>query len=52
MLREMYSGLGAGAWTWAGVSANPAEFRAWLLVNQGHIGGWLRQPPKARKRQG
>jgi hypothetical protein len=52
MLREVYSGLGAGAWTWAGVSANPAEFRAWLLVNQGHIGGWLRQPPKARKRQG
>jgi hypothetical protein len=39
MLREVYSGLGAGTWTWARVSANPAAFRAWLFANQGHIGG-------------
>jgi Alpha-glutamyl/putrescinyl thymine pyrophosphorylase clade 3 len=39
MLREVYSGLAAGRWTWARVSANPAAFRAWLLANQGHIGG-------------
>jgi hypothetical protein len=39
MLREVYSGLGAGTWTWARVSANPAAFRAWLLAHQGHIGG-------------
>jgi hypothetical protein len=39
MLREVYSGPGAGRWTWARVSANPAAFRAWLLANQGHIGG-------------
>ena len=39
MLREVYSELGAGTWTWARVSANPAAFRAWLLANQGRIGG-------------
>jgi len=39
MLRDVYSGLGAGTWTWARVSANPAAFRASLLANQGHIGG-------------
>jgi hypothetical protein len=39
MLREVYSGLGAGTWTWARVSTNPAAFRAWLLANQGYIGG-------------
>ena len=39
MLREVYSGLGKGIWTWARVSADPAAFRAWLLANQGHIGG-------------
>jgi hypothetical protein len=39
MLREVYSGLSAGTWTWARVSANPAAFRAWLLANQGNIGG-------------
>jgi hypothetical protein len=39
MLREVYSGLDGGTWTWARVSADPAAFRAWLLANQGHIGG-------------
>jgi hypothetical protein len=39
MLRDVYSGLDACAWTWARVSANPAAFRAWLLANQGQIGG-------------
>jgi hypothetical protein len=39
MLREVYSGRGTDTWTWGRVSANPAAFRAWLLANQGHIGG-------------
>jgi hypothetical protein len=39
MLREVYSGLGTGTWTWARVSADPAAFRAWLLANQNQIGG-------------
>lgn len=39
MLREVYSGLGEGTWTWSRVSANPAAFRAWLLAHQGHIEG-------------
>jgi hypothetical protein len=39
MLRDVYSGLGAGTWTWARVSTNPAAFRAWLLANQWHIRG-------------
>lgn len=38
-LREVYSGLGGHTWTWARVSANPAAFRAWLLVHQDQIGG-------------
>jgi hypothetical protein len=39
MLRDVYSGLGAGTWTWARVSTNPAAFRAWLLANQWHNRG-------------
>ncbi len=39
MLREVYAGLGTGTWTWARINSNPTAFRAWLLANQGHIGG-------------
>lgn len=38
-LREVYSGLGGHAWTWARVSADPASFRAWLLAHRDQIGG-------------
>jgi hypothetical protein len=38
-LREIYSGLSGQTWTWTRVSANPAAFRAWLLVHQDQIGG-------------
>jgi Alpha-glutamyl/putrescinyl thymine pyrophosphorylase clade 3 len=39
LLRDVYSGLGRGLWTWARVSANPAAFRTWLHNNQGAICG-------------
>jgi hypothetical protein len=39
MLRDVYSGLGGGTWTWARVSANPQQFRAWLSQNCQGIGG-------------
>jgi hypothetical protein len=39
LLRDVYSGLGTGTWTWARVSANPAAFRAWLHNNQRQICG-------------
>jgi hypothetical protein len=38
-LRDVYSGLGDGAWTWERVSADPAAFRSWLRANQHRIGG-------------
>ncbi len=38
-LRDVYSGLGASAWTWEKVSASPASFRAWLVKHGGAIGG-------------
>ncbi len=39
MLRDIYSGLGAGRWTWARVSAQPGAFRKWLRQNRAGIGG-------------
>jgi hypothetical protein len=38
-LRDVYSGLGDGVWTWERVSADPAAFRAWLRANQHRICG-------------
>lgn len=36
--RMVYGALGLGPnWTWARVSANPAEFRAWFLANLDHL---------------
>src|SRR5438105_4161828 len=37
MLRDVYSGLGNGTWTWARASANPQQFRAWLQQNVQNI---------------
>ena len=39
MLRDVYSGLGSGLWTWARVSADPSSFRKWLNANRTNIGG-------------
>jgi hypothetical protein len=39
MLRDVYSGLGSGRWTWARVSANPQHFRVWLQQNVQNIRG-------------
>ena len=39
MLRDVYSGLGSGMWTWNRVSSNPASFQGWLRQNADLIGG-------------
>jgi alpha-glutamyl/putrescinyl thymine pyrophosphorylase-like protein len=39
MLRDVYSGLGSGVWTWSRVSNNPSQFRTWLQQNWRQIGG-------------
>lgn len=39
MLKDVYSGLGSGVWSWAQVSANPAQFLTWLRQNAGNING-------------
>jgi hypothetical protein len=39
MLRDVYSGLGSGRWTWSRVSGNPQLFRVWLQQNWQQIGG-------------
>jgi hypothetical protein len=39
MLRDVYSGLGAGAWTWNRISRDPPQFRTWLQQNWRQIGG-------------
>jgi hypothetical protein len=39
MLRDVYSGLGSGVWTWARVSSNPVQFTAWLKQNAKNIKG-------------
>lgn len=38
-VRDVYSGLGTGIWTWERVSGNPDAFRAWLRRNADRIGG-------------
>ena len=38
-LTDVYGMLGAGRWTWAATSADPAAFRAWLVANHGRVGG-------------
>jgi hypothetical protein len=38
-LRDLYGMLGAGIWSWAAVTANPAAFKAWLQANWQRIGG-------------
>jgi hypothetical protein len=39
MVRDVYSGLGTGLWTWARVSRNPRSFRRWLTNHRMNIGG-------------
>lgn len=39
MLRDVYSGLGSGLWSWTRASAQPDEFRRWLRANRVNIGG-------------
>ncbi len=38
-VRDVYSGLGAGVWTWDRVSQDPVAFRSWLRANRHRIGG-------------
>lgn len=38
-VRDVYSGLGSGHWTWARVSADPSAFREWLRQNRDRIDG-------------
>jgi hypothetical protein len=38
-LQDVYGQLGAGTWTWALVSANPAAFTAWLTANWKQVRG-------------
>jgi Alpha-glutamyl/putrescinyl thymine pyrophosphorylase clade 3 len=39
MLRDVYSGLGTGRWTWKRASNKPNGFHAWLKANRSRIGG-------------
>jgi hypothetical protein len=39
MLRDVYSGMGTGGWTWARVSVQPHAFSRWLKTNFAAIGG-------------
>lgn len=39
LLRGVYSGLGAGDWTWNKVSANPDAFSKWLAANHDKLEG-------------
>jgi hypothetical protein len=39
MVRDIYSGLGSGRWTWQRVSSKPNTFRDWLRANRERIGG-------------
>src|SRR6266478_4473635 len=38
-LRDVYSGLGSGIWTWERTSADPVAFQSWLQKNGHRIGG-------------
>ena len=39
LMRDVYSGLGTGRWTWERVSGQPDAFREWLRVNRARIAG-------------
>jgi len=39
LLRNVYSGLGSGIWTWDSVSTAPNSFRAWLVEHEGDLAG-------------
>jgi len=39
MVRDIYSGLGTGWWTWERATAQPGMFRNWLRMNRARIGG-------------
>jgi hypothetical protein len=39
MVRDVYSGLGSGMWTWRRMSSHPNAFRKWLRENRANIGG-------------
>ncbi len=38
-MRDVYSGLGSGVWTWAKISNDPKKFRSWLAANETKIRG-------------
>lgn len=38
-LRDVYSGLGAGRWSWQRASADVLGFRGWLRTHENQIGG-------------
>ena len=38
-VRDVYSGLGAGMWTWDRVRTSPASFRTWLSDHASAVGG-------------
>lgn len=38
-VRDVYSGMGNGIWTWERVSENPSEFRTWLRDHRSRVGG-------------
>lgn len=39
MLRDVYSGLGSGLWTWDRICSQPNAFRTWLRANHANVGG-------------
>ena len=39
MVRDVYSGLGTGLWTWRRVAKNASAFRQWLTSHRTSIGG-------------
>jgi hypothetical protein len=39
LLHDVYSGLGAGNWTWSEVSTNPGAFSKWLTANHDKLRG-------------
>ena len=39
MLKDVYSGLGTGRWTWARAANQPGAFRNWLRANRANIRG-------------
>jgi hypothetical protein len=39
MVKDVYSGLGAGRWSWERASSQPGAFRKWLRENRVEIGG-------------